>query len=58
MAMQTLAELEAERVELKRVAIKAFVDASKKIKSPTKNATNPFLKNKYADLGSVIDSVK
>jgi hypothetical protein len=28
------------------------------IRNPVKNSTNPFLKNKYADLGEVIDCVK
>lgn len=28
------------------------------VRNPVKNATNPFLKNKYADLGEVIDCVK
>lgn len=37
---------------------KALFSAYKEIKNPTKNATNPFLKNKYADLGTVIETVK
>ncbi len=32
--------------------------ATKLIQNPIKNATNPFLKNKYADLGTVLDCVK
>lgn len=36
----------------------AFYEAYKAVKNPVKNATNPFLKNKYADLGTVIDCVK
>lgn len=32
--------------------------ACKEIQNPTKNAKNPFLKNNYADLGAVIESVK
>ena len=53
-----LAENTITRLDLENQATAAFVQASMKIKSPTKNATNPFLKNKYADLGAVIDSVK
>lgn len=53
-----LAQNTINRLDLESQAITAFVQASMKIKSPTKNATNPFLKNKYADLGAVIDSVK
>lgn len=37
---------------------KALIRAAKKIKNPTKNAKNPFLKNHYADLGAVIDATK
>ena len=37
---------------------KALIRAAKKIKNPTKNAKNPFLKNRYADLGAVIDATK
>lgn len=35
-----------------------FHAASLAMKNPTKNAKNPFLKNTYADLGEVIDTVK
>lgn len=37
---------------------KALGKAYGVIKNPTKNAKNPFLKNKYADLGAVIDATK
>lgn len=37
---------------------KALGSAYGVIKNPTKNAKNPFLKNKYADLGAVIDATK
>jgi len=37
---------------------KAFLEAQKKISNPTKNATNPHFKNKYANLETVIDTCK
>jgi hypothetical protein len=36
----------------------AFLKAYARIKNPTKNTTNPFLKNKYANLETVLDSVR
>ena len=36
---------------------KALLSARQNAKPIIKNATNPFLKNKYADLGAVIESV-
>ena len=43
--------------ELDKLA-QALAQAQAEIKPAQMNATNPFLKNKYADLGSVIDAVK
>ena len=43
--------------ELDKLA-EALAQAQAEIKPAQMNATNPFLKNKYADLGSVIDAVK
>lgn len=37
---------------------KALLASQQEIKNPTKGATNPFLKNKYVDLSSVIESTK
>lgn len=37
---------------------KDFLAAQKEMEGATKNAKNPHLKNKYADLASVIDAVK
>ena len=37
-------------------AIKALVKAQKEMGAVIKNASNPHLKSKYADLGSVLDA--
>ncbi len=36
----------------------ALAKAQLEIKNPAKNATNPFLKNRYADLGSCLNSIR
>jgi len=35
-----------------------MLDLQRSIKNPTKDSTNPFLKNKYASLGAVVEAVK
>jgi len=35
-----------------------FIKAQKEIQNPTKNAVNPHFKNKYANLETVIDTIK
>jgi ERF superfamily len=49
-----MSEDSKERTEFLQDLFKAYLE----IQNPTKNAKNPFLKNSYADLGAVIDSVK
>lgn len=44
--------------DVTKEALIAFAKASAKIKNPTKNAKNPFLKNNYADLSAVIEVTK
>lgn len=36
----------------------ALAKAQLEIKNPAKNATNPFLKNRYADLGSCLNAIR
>jgi len=36
----------------------SLAKAQLEIKNPAKNATNPFLKNRYADLGSCLNSIR
>lgn len=53
-----LAERQDEEMASKKEFLSDLLRACREIQNPTKNAKNPFLKNNYADLGAVIESVK
>lgn len=57
MVQQISAQLQAKGTGLNLLA-PAFIAAVAASKDPLKNATNPHLKNTYADLGSVLDAVR
>jgi len=47
-----------EQSELINELSASLAKAQLEIKNPAKNATNPFLKNRYADLGSCLNSIR
>jgi len=47
-----------EQSELVNELSASLAKAQLEIKNPAKNATNPFLKNRYADLGSCLNAIR